>query len=170
MNMENIEIRVTVEGMQQRLYKLSGYTSRSRSAMGINDKVADIVRLTKDENSIITEFMSVAINEAGAIIGHFFSPYTIGSIRNSEGKETAYTICFMVPQNYPADYSVHIEKQIGEYILNSIMHQWMMLVKPDEGDIAARAMNSSAINLQRILTARKRPEKETITPDNIIEL
>lgn len=141
-----------------RIYTETGYTSQARSNIGLNPELSDTMAATEDDSRILRGFFTSGLNEAGTFITRYMMPCTTTIVTNSKTKEIEEGIIdTTVPENYPPQSIITLEREIKEFITNYITHRWMMTIKPDEAEIQAARLQNSTNRIREILATRKKP-------------
>lgn len=166
--METTIITIDSNEIESKLLAESGYTARSRSALGMPDEVARNMLMTGDEKRIIGNWIRSAVNEAAHIIGQHFGSCTAKQHTTAEG--CSYRITFSQPHNYPEDAVQQISDCVTELVTAIVQQRWSMTVKPDEASIPALRVQQMLSMMKRLLTMRQRPSKERGPSENVIEL
>lgn len=153
--MKNLILEINREDVLEHIYKSSAYTARSREAMGIPVSVCDTMQATTDNANIIEPLLEKSVVETESIIREYFQGNTI--VQKEKENGIYYEFEIPVPCNFPEGCKANLEKLIGDYMAQRTMHQWYIVVKPDEAGIAATVVNETAANIRRLLTTREKP-------------
>ena len=153
--MKNLILEINREDILEHIYKSSAYTARSREAMGIPGSVCDTMQATADNANMIEALLEKSVIETDCIIQEYFQGSTYVQKENEKGVYYEYEI--PVPGNFPEGCNTNLEKLIGDYLAQRTMHQWYIVMKPDEAGITATVVNETAANIRRLLTMREKP-------------
>ena len=161
---------VNLNGIHAKLLAESGYTTRSRQALGAPDEVTESMLMTDDEKRILESWVRSALNEAAHTIGQHFGQCSVKRLATDGEEDKRYIISFPRPHNYPVAAIEQLKECVTELAIATAQQQWSMTVKPDEANIAAVRVQQARALMKGILTMRTRPSKGNIPTDNVIEL
>ncbi|MBO7302526.1 MAG: hypothetical protein J6U58_07465 [Bacteroidaceae bacterium] len=153
-----INIIVNYEKILERIYTESGYTAMARSNIGISSELSDSMAATEEDKRVLENNIISGAKEAAVIITRYMTPCSIDISRTSQNNAIEkIELGFTLPGNYPTEIITTLEQCIEDFITTHALQQWMMIMKPDETSLVAMRMQSEAVRMREILTARKRP-------------
>ena len=156
--MISTNLNISHEYICKRLFTQSGYTARSREAMGVPHSLCDTIAITGDDMRVINEYIATSARTAVSTISRYTSSCSLEICNKGNSNEIDYyQIQFNLPDNFPELNIDQINKEVIDYIVAGTMQQWAMLMKPDEANIYAARTQNHLLQLRDILTMRNKP-------------
>ena len=157
--MTEISIVISYSDTMQRVYAESGYTAKARNGIGLSPELSDSMSASEDDSMILERSFISGAKDAAALITRYMAPCYMDIIRNDDTDIIEEILLnFNAPRNFHPGVMTTLEKSVEDFIAGHIMQKWMMIMKPDEADIAALKLQNESIRIREMLATRKKPE------------
>ena len=157
--MTEISIVISHNDTMQRVYAETGYTAKARSNIGLSPELSDSMSASEDDSRILERCFISGAKDAAALITRYMTPCNIDIVRDDASNTIDEILLnFNVPRNFHPSVMTTLEKSVEDFIAGHIIQKWMMMMKPDEADIAALKLQTESIRIREMLAMRKKPE------------
>lgn len=159
MNKITTTIKIDKNTIYEEISKLTSY-------MGDKDNNPDgyeHISTTDDNMEFFERIFDLAYSECVQMLYAYTKNEILQTTDDKEVPET-YDITLSLPKYFSETTIFYVEKLINEYIINRLMSEWIMIVKPENHSYWIERYLSTKQQISTALMARTQPLKRTLRP------